>query len=242
MLLSNVKFKQYSALLTKKGRDKSLEFLIDGLNNLKMASDSGHLKAIIYLNDEDYLQIKDFKVDIYQATSSQFSALSQVSHGTYVGVCEYFELPLKSKQRLLVCEDLQDPINLALLVRSALAFSFDGVIISNLSVDKYHARFINASQGALFYLPIIKTDLKAFLSEFKEHGGYVIGTNLHENSTYKLETKLDKFVLLLGNEGHGLSASLNEYINTNLLIKIDNIDSLNVAVSGAILMHYLVNL
>ena len=121
------------------------------------------------------------------------------------------------------------------IIRTALAFDYDAVVVSSGSCDVYNEKVIAASKGSIFLLPILNKEL----GEIRE-GRTVVVSALNDNAKELSEIKVEKpFILVLGNEAHGVSEeALND---ADIITKIDisNIDSLNVSVAAGILMHHL---
>lgn len=142
---------------------------------------------------------------------------------------------LGSISSLLVIDQLQDPGNLGTLIRSALAFNFQGVYILNHSVDPFGPKVIRSSMGAVLHIPIFEgsaEDLKAILklNNFHVYIADAKGTAIDEISFLKPSA------LVLGNEAHG-SIFKDERAFTKISIPIQNVDSLNVAIAGSLIMH-----
>ena len=139
-------------------------------------------------------------------------------------------------------DTLQDPGNVGTLIRSALAFNYDKIYVSESTVDVYNEKVIRASQGAIFKINVVKKELSEIYRILKNNEFEILVTSLTNNSIYLEEMeKKEKFAIVLGNEGNGVSeVSLK---NATSIVKIrmsDKIDSLNVAVAGSIIMYNLV--
>ena len=76
-------------------------------------------------------------------------------------------------KRYLILDYLQDPGNIGTLIRTALAFSIDQVILSNECVDLYNDKLLRSMQGAHFHLSCLYGDLKEIIPALKEKGVYV---------------------------------------------------------------------
>ena len=139
--------------------------------------------------------------------------------------------------KVLILEGIQDPGNLGTLIRSALAFNFTTVILDN-TVDLYNDKVIRATQGAMFYLNIIKMNTVDFMKENPKHKAY--GTALR--GEFLSDILFDEYIaLILGNEGFGISKELLSKTYKNITIKTSSVESLNVGVAGSIIMHYINN-
>ena len=136
--------------------------------------------------------------------------------------------------KLLYLDGVQDPGNVGTLIRTALAFSYSGVILSKDTASIYNDKVISSTKGAIFSLPIYN-DID--LISLKEKGYEIVSTSLKNAIDYKEYHFKNKFVLVLGNEGQGVKEEnllISDYI---VKINMDNIDSLNVGVAGGILMN-----
>ena len=120
------------------------------------------------------------------------------------------------------------------IIRTALAFGFNAVVASPNSVDFYNEKVIAASKGAIFSMPLFVGELEDY-----SKGKKVVVSALEENAVELGDVKpVEKMVLVLGNEAHGVNKKILEKADIVTKIAIKNIDSLNVAVAGAILMHH----
>ena len=136
--------------------------------------------------------------------------------------------------KIVYLDGVQDPGNVGTIIRTALAFGYDDVILSIDSASKYNEKTIVSSKGAIF--KIIPRD-NLTLDQLKELGYYIIVTSLKGAIPYKEVTRKDKFVLVLGSEGQGVKEENILKADVVTKIAIENIDSLNVAIAGAILMN-----
>ncbi|CCB90663.1 uncharacterized tRNA/rRNA methyltransferase YsgA [Waddlia chondrophila 2032/99] len=147
-----------------------------------------------------------------------------------------FKLPARL-QRLLVLENLNDPGNLGTLIRTSLAFGWDGVFLLGNCCDPFNDKAIRASKGAIFKLPIVVGDLESLKTLLIDHQMSVFIADL-EGKKIGAIPKVSKMALVLGSEAHGPSEEVIS-IGERLTIPISSgLDSLNVAVAGGILLHY----
>lgn len=152
-----------------------------------------------------------------------------------IGVAHYeFNESIKGR-RLVYLDGVQDPGNVGTIIRTALAFSYDGVILSSDSASIYNSKVIQSSKGAIFSLPLY---LNTSLKNLKNDGYNIIVTALHNSVDYET-IKLDSsFVIVLGNEGQGVKKENIDLASHVVKIDMDNIDSLNVAIAGGILLNH----
>ena len=102
----------------------------------------------------------------------------------------------------------------------------------------YNEKTISSSQGAIFRLNIISGDEQNLIN-LKEKGYKILATEIKGSVELKNIKKSDKQVLILGNEAHGVNEKILNLADERIRIDINEIESLNVAICGAIMMHYL---
>ncbi len=142
---------------------------------------------------------------------------------------------LDSFSKLLVIDHIADPGNLGTLLRTAVALGWEGVFILPNSVDPFNDKVMRSSRAALFSLPYKMgsfEDLNSLSIGFTPLIADLSGQNLQQIA------KPQKPMLVLSNEAHGVSEKMKKW-GTRITIPIANMESLNVAAAGAILMYYL---
>lgn len=145
---------------------------------------------------------------------------------------------LKDGNRYLILDDLQDPGNIGTLIRTALAFQIDQVILSKQCVDLYNDKLLRAMQGAHFHISCIYADLKEIIPILQNNGVHVIGSALENGKEINNIKKQEKMAFVLGNEGNGMEPDIINICNQIAYIPISTIESLNVAVAGSIMMYH----
>ena len=137
-------------------------------------------------------------------------------------------------------EDVQDPGNVGTLIRTADAAGFTGVIVSDKSADIYSLKtYVPCKQS--FHLPITGCLVKGFSRELKEADIPVLATTLSKDSVdYRELPPIENFVLVMGNEGQGISPLMAESADQLVHISMKGqAESLNVAVAAGILIFHL---
>ncbi|AGM24897.1 TrmH family RNA methyltransferase [Spiroplasma chrysopicola] len=145
---------------------------------------------------------------------------------------------------MLILENVQDPGNMGALLRTALGFNFNNILILGDSVSIFNEKVLRASQGAFLKLnlKVIKTNYLSVLQELATtQAYYLISTGLNQRAVYldqySFITK-QKIALMFGNEGNGLSSELLTMSQLNLKININpQLESLNVSQASAIIMY-----
>jgi len=149
-------------------------------------------------------------------------------------------LPDLHQGKYLFLEDVQDPGNVGTMIRTADAAGFTGVIVSDKSADIYSLKTLRSMQGSHFHLPIYRMPLVSFVEEAKKSNLPILATTLsRESKDYRELSSLENFVLVMGNEGQGISSVMAESADQLVHIGMKGrAESLNVAVAAGILMFY----
>ena len=136
---------------------------------------------------------------------------------------------------------MQDPGNVGTIIRTADAAGFTGVIVSDKSADIYSLKTLRSMQGSHFHLPIYRMASQRLLEEAKEAGIPVLATTLSKDSVdYRELPLMENFVLVMGNEGQGISSLMAESADQLVHISMKGqAESLNVAVAAGILIFHL---
>lgn len=145
----------------------------------------------------------------------------------------------------LYCENLQDPGNLGGIIRTALASGCENIFLDN-CVDIYNPKLIRASAGTIFHVKFHKTNLEEFLKlkmnlDSQEKITLVATSPRAEHAYYDFKPENnEKIILMMGNEGKGLSEKAFSACDTTLNIPINpKVESLNVlAASTVLLFHF----
>ncbi len=146
-----------------------------------------------------------------------------------------------SQGKFLFLEDVQDPGNVGTIIRTADAAGFTGVIVSEKSADIYSLKTLRSMQGSHFHLPIYRMTSQALLDETKKVAIPVLATTLSKDSVdYRELPPIENFVLVMGNEGQGISPLMAESADQLVHISMKGqAESLNVAIAAGILIFHL---
>ncbi|USR93130.1 RNA methyltransferase [Phormidium yuhuli AB48] len=134
-------------------------------------------------------------------------------------------------------ERLQDPGNLGTLIRTAVAAEIQGIWLSHDSVDRTSPKVLRASAGTWFQMPMLPCEnLITTVQTYQTQGVQVVATCLDSPLPYWNVNWKQPSLILLGNEGAGLSPQLLELADVQVTIPISpNAESLNVAIAAALL-------
>ena len=233
--VNNPKIKELAKLKTKKYRDKTGLFLVEGSHLVNEAYNSGYLKELFLLENNDY----KLDVETNYITENVLKYLTSTETPTgIVGLCERKKMSLKGT-KLLILDSIQDPGNLGTIIRSCVAFNIDTIIINDKCADIYSDKVIRSSQGMIFKTNIIKKDLSLFLKEIKGKIP-IYGTKVTGGKDLKTIEKISDFAIIMGNEGRGVNSNLLNLCDEYLYIPMNRqCESLNVGVATSIILYEL---
>lgn len=139
----------------------------------------------------------------------------------------------------VVLETIQDPGNLGTMIRTAAAAGVDGLWVSADSVDLDHPKVLRATAGQWFRLPMaVSSDLRSLVGHCQQQGMQVVATLPLAAQTYWQVDLQPPTVILLGNEGVGLSPDLAALADVTVRIPLSpGVESLNVAVTCALMLY-----
>ena len=244
--LSQRRSKLVARLRARKSRMREGRVLVEGVRAVGEALDAGAevdfavVAPRLGLSEEGgRIRARLGEVDVVEVSDSELDALSDTDHPQgVILVCLEPRLGLDALaqgSRWLVLDAVQDPGNVGTLVRSAVAFGFDGVVCLDGTVDPWGAKVIRASAGMAFRLPVIVCTVSDMLNAFAERGTPVLVGAADGSSDV---APLRSFALVLGNEGAGVRNQVRSAATETVAVSMRGpSESLNVAVAGSILMH-----
>jgi len=238
--------KWYKTLATAKGRAESGVFLIEGDRAVRQVIES-HPRSIVEILTVEELAKVYKGYPVRHLTESQFKSicLTKTPQGPLAVIempddTDSCDLPGDMGDRVLLLEDIQDPGNIGSLIRSAVAFGYSGVIMSDKCADPFSPKCVQSTAGAVLSLWIRRTaSYMSIISDLKVRGYNIVATALSGDNPPTVLKGLNKIALAFGNEADGLSESILGISNYRCKVPIrrENIESLNVAACGAICMY-----
>ncbi len=234
--ISNNKIKELKKLQTKKYRDLTGLFLVEGYKIVKEAYLSGVLEEVYLLEGID--NIVPIQANIISSKVLSFLATTKTPQ-PIIGVCRKKEVT-SFGNHILMLDNIQDPGNLGTIIRSSVAFNIDTIIISTDSVDVYNEKVLRSSMGMIFKINIVIASLPQILGDLKKQEYTIIGTKVDGNEELKTFSKPAKYVIIMGNEGNGVKEEILAFCDKYLYIPMNaNCESLNVGVATSIIAYEL---
>lgn len=228
--LDNSKIKELKKLQMKKYRLLNKLFLVEGEHLVNEAYKAGLLVELIVLEGQTF----NLDVNISYVTLNVMNYLSELENSKVIGVCRIKENEIKGN-KIVLLDNIQDPGNLGTIIRSCVAFSIDTLILVN-CVSQYNSKVLRAAQGLNFYLNIVNSSY-SILDKLKNNYR-IIGTRLNEAKELKNVAKYEKSVIIMGNEGTGISNLSKSMCDEYIYIPMNNnCESLNVGVATSIILY-----
>lgn len=238
--------KWYKKLATKKGRLEAGAFLVEGNRAIRQILSTHPDEIIEILTVEEPFPVYH-NYPLRLVTEIQFRSIchTRTPQGTMAVVrlpADIYSnsLPKETGSKILLMEDIQDPGNVGTLIRTAAAFDFYGVILTENCADPFSPKCVQASAGSVLSVWLRRTARYLDLTKLIKENGYpLIAAELNGTDKPSVLFHQDKLLLALGNEAAGLSRVLLNV--TDYRVKIPTVqekaESLNVAACGAILMY-----
>ena len=238
--LKNPRILAWKSLKDKKGREEQDAFLVEGVRMVKEAlSSSFQVKALLLR--------EGFKPDftlpetlpVYLLPDHVFRAVCDTK--TPQGIAAVLALQAREAVgcRLLALDGVQDPGNVGTIVRTADAAGFDGVLFSPDCADLFSPKVLRSTMGSIFRLGFsFPSSLPDALTVLKESGFSVISSQLDGDPFFDRQNVNSSFILIIGNEGNGVSAPVKNVATHHLCLPMrGGAESLNAAVAAGIMMY-----
>ena len=145
----------------------------------------------------------------------------------------------REKALILILDSITDPQNLGSLIRTALCFGASGVIIPENRAASITPAVIKASAGAVLHLPIVMVvNISRTIDNLKEEGFWIYGADATRGKNLHSHDYSTHMGLVMGSEGKGIRPLIRKKCDFLVSIPITAIiDSLNVSVSGGIILY-----
>ena len=241
--LKNPKVLAWKSLKEKKGRLEHHAFLVEGPKMVREALASGmKVKAILLREDtgDDSLSPSE-NIPIYILPAHVFNAVCDTK--TPQGIVAILDLDTKpaSGPRLLALDGVQDPGNVGTIIRTADAAGFNGILLSRECADLFSPKVLRSTMGSVFHLGFsFPVSLPDALEELKKKGYSILSSQLDGDPFYARSNIASSFVLVIGNEGNGISDEVKAVATHRLCLPMrGSAESLNAAVAAGIMMYEL---
>jgi TrmH family RNA methyltransferase len=250
---SNPLVKHARDLRDKRHRRGSGQFLAEGLRILTEARETGRLPRTLFyaaasaghpLVHELSIAVEETGGESIQTTPDILTKVSGKDNPqAVVGIFDEFAATLDDLDRdgagiWLLAERLRDPGNLGTVLRTGDAVAAGALILIGECVDPFSVEAVRASMGALFTVPVVRTEWLPFMAWLRRGPGQLVGLSLEATDDYRTASYAAPTFLLTGNEAHGLPADYAAACDTLVRIPmLGKADSLNAAVATAVMAY-----
>ncbi len=230
----------WRSLKEKKGRETACAFLVEGARMVKEALDSCFPVQAVLLR-EGYSPAFSFPDSVPSFSLPEHVFQSVCDTKTPQGIAAVVQIhyqPLKGT-RLLALDGIQDPGNMGTIIRTADAAGFDGILLSHDCADIFSPKVLRSTMGSIFRMTFaVPESLPALLREYRSRGFSILSSQLDGDPFYSRRNIAPFFILVIGNEGNGISESVKAEATHRLrLPMLGGAESLNAAVAAGIMMY-----
>lgn len=235
-MLSKTEIKNLRALHQKKFRDQENRLLVEGERLIVdlLERHEQYIERIFVSKSFDFQHI-DFKaieVEIVENAIFEQLASSKSPQGI-LALVKYPEQKFEDDQFILVLDGVQDPGNFGTIIRTMAWFGIRQIVCSENTVDFCNPKVVQASMGSVYDLNIYYQDLSSFLAK---QNRTIYGALLEGESIFSANLRIPA-ILIMGNEGNGISDEVKKFITHPLSIPKYGVgESLNVASATSIML------
>lgn len=234
--VSNEHIKDIKKLNQKKYRDLNNKFIVEGEHLVLEALKNNLIEEVLVLEGNNY----NFDVKTNYVTLNVLKYITELDNpAKIIGICKKKNDIIKGN-KILILDEIQDPGNLGTIIRSSVAFNIDTIILSRTGVDLYNSKVIRATQGMIFNINIVTGNLKEEVKKLKENNYKILTTRVDNGKLVSTVEKNNKFAIIIGNEGQGVSKELQDLSDEFIYIKMNKkCESLNAGVAASIILYEL---
>jgi len=245
-------------LKKKKNREENSCFFIEGFKAVEEAiASSASIKQIVasenFMSSDAYTEIQNIYCSTYQqnvehvllpVNDSIFNKMSETETPQGIGaiveiILSSYENLIEKSKNIVLLENIQDPGNMGTIIRTADAAGFDGIIYTKGCVDIFNSKVLRSTVGSVFHVPFtICPDIEETVSSLKDCNFTIYGAHPRGGICYFDENFTQKNVIVIGNEGNGISDELLGICDKLLTIPMPGkSESLNASVAAALMMY-----
>ena len=245
----NKTIKHIISLQQRKYRQKFGEYTVEGIRAVTDLGKKGFLHAILIRESKrselEPLVQKDFSISsVYVVQDPIFDKIEHSVNGQGIlGIAKKCINELHSfivEDGLYVALDgVQDPGNLGTIIRTAVAAGAKGIFLLKGTVDPYNEKCVRSTMSALCNIPIFEDiTLSEFYDFIKDNTIKTYVTSLENAKPYHTISYAKRTMVILGNEGNGVSKEIIEMCDQAITIPMyGDIESLNVSIAAALCMY-----
>lgn len=250
----NAKLKRLKKLKSKKYRERFSEYVLEGYKSIRLVLDEGlEVKEIFVAKSQEMnfqdklsLDLKLYEESLYIVEDDLLQPMYDTENPqgiiAVVGkqADRFEDLWDESIKKIVFLDRIQDPGNMGTIVRTAESAGYDLVVCSHGSADLYNSKTIRSTMGSIVTMRVACEANGVEVIDFLKEKGYTIyASALSKSVDYRMVDKQQPHVLVLGNEGGGISEEILERSHWSVKIPMyGKAESLNVAVAAGILLYH----
>lgn len=260
---SNPFVKWAASLSEKKGRNEAESFIAEGVKLTLEALSAGlpitHIivnesvsesvteKIKPYFPDDKYgaTRIVYVSQGVFEKISTEKAPQGVISIIKYLDFFKYIDIIYKEEfflgtdERAMILCSVRDPSNLGAVIRSAVAFGTEHIILSEDCADIYSPKTLRSAMGSLFRIKVtVVKSLPELISVLRSESRRVFAAELCDGARSLSDIDINhRDVVIIGNEGHGIPSDISSLCTDSVYIPIcSKTESLNASVAAAIFM------
>ena len=253
-MLSATRIKHLKSLHQKKYRRQENQFLLEGNRLIDQALSANAKLLEVWMTQKNLNSTFGKQIlQKFEKSNIPFSLVPQKIIGQISnslndqGIIALAPIPNYNKydcppKKAIYLDGISDPGNMGTILRTAAWFGIKSIFRSPECVDPFNSKVVRSAMGAHFYFSYFDAiPEEELLGDYLQTGMEILGSDMNGNpvQTLNLETKKG-WILILGNEAHGIGDVSKSYITSTISIPGDEkLESLNVSVAGGILLHAL---
>lgn len=232
--------KQIVALHSTKGRREYGHFIAEGLRTIETLV-AGGMKPIHFLATEQAIDTaqqfaSQYRGECIEVTEPVMNKISPSA--TPSGLLAIFAIPQQKTDPIfspgVVLDHISDPGNMGTLIRSAVAFGCQSIIIIG-GADCWSPKVIQSSSGAIAHAAIIESSWKTLFAQDKRPPLCALVVKGGKRPT---DIPLRDYLLVIGNEAHGIDPKNAYQCHEQVTLQMPgNTESLNAAIAGSIALY-----
>ncbi len=235
-MISKNYIKLIHSLERKKIRDEQGEFVLEGEKMiLEILNWKSEYLVHLFYTEEFKSNVSQFDESKCTAiTEKELKSISRLQTPNKVlAIFKKWDLMEVKSDFYLALDGVQDPGNMGTIMRLADWFGIPEIICSKETVDCFNLKVVQATMGAIFRVQVRYVELETYLPTLNLplYGALLEGKNVYQTSLSP------KGILVLGNEGKGITSAIQQIIDHPISIpRFGEAESLNVSTAGAILL------
>ncbi len=255
--------KWVASLSDKKGRNREKRFIVEGvkltieaiksklpITHIVVSEDKKEIildainPEILSLKDENFefciLSQRAFeKVSTEKSPQGVICVIKYLDFFSNIDIIYKEDFFIRKEEKVLSLFSVRDPLNLGAIIRSAVAFGVDHIVISDDCADIYNPKTMRSAMGGIFKVKISTiSSFDTFVVTARELGRRVFAAELRDGAVpLNAIEMLPTDIVIIGNEGHGISSEVSNLCDKSIFIPIaENTESLNASVAASIFM------